>query len=158
MVIQINVRNIHRKGQLPHKLQLSQDPPTPHLSAMQIYSSEGKLSSWSTKDTWAKSRKRWGKEGGGLQPDWLKPIFNVCLLGLTRSLWSPVSSNARPDKLNIHHRYFPLFCVFLCLRLVIFPPSKEYFSEPFVKLDTVLPMCVCWQDIWGRKEEKEGRK
>lgn len=68
MVIQINVRIIHEKGQLSHKLQLSQDPLTPHLSTMQIYSSEGKLSSWSTKDTWAKMKCKEVQEmlrGGG---------------------------------------------------------------------------------------------
>lgn len=35
--------------------------------------------------------------------------------------------------------------------------SKENFNDPFVKLDTVLPKSIFWQDMCGWKEGKEHR-
>lgn len=53
-----------------------------------------------------------------------------------------------PHKLNIHHCNFPFFLyLLLSARLILFFYSKQYFSEPFVRLDTVLLASVCWQDM-----------
>lgn len=63
---------------------------------------------------------------------------------------------------QIHQTYitatFLSFYVFLSVYSVwSFFLSKQYFNDPFVKLDTVLPKSIFWQGMRGWKKGREHR-